>query len=308
MLEVSADGRRAARETLVTAVVPLGSLRLSGEDRRSFLHGLVTADIKALAAGGWTPSFFLTPKGRLVADLAVHDRGSDILLLTRPALAPLLAQGLSRTIVLTRSSLEPATDHAVAVIGPRASEALRLAGIAAEPAGNARGIFSGAEVWACRARFWGACWLLLCPAGESARLEAAVAAASGGLRVGPEALEALRVEAGIAAVGPDTDEETFPLELGSEEGISFEKGCYLGQETTAKMKHLGRPNRRLARVEPSGPIEEGAVLALDGEPVGRATSPALVAGRPIALSLLKRSAAAAGTRLAAPGGRAAVVL
>ncbi|MBI5199978.1 MAG: hypothetical protein HY925_00195, partial [Elusimicrobia bacterium] len=73
----------AALDASVCAPVPLAGLVFRGPDRKAFLHGLLTADVKALPDGGWTPAFYLTPKGRLVARLELHDRGEDLLALAR---------------------------------------------------------------------------------------------------------------------------------------------------------------------------------------------------------------------------------
>lgn len=282
MLRVPEAEYRAARESELRAEVTLSALRLAGPDRKNFLSGLVTADVQRLAAGDWTPAYLLTPKGRLVVELAAYDRGEDLLLLgrgTKPL--GLLQAGLGKSIVLSESRLEPFAGGAYrawAWAGPRAGE--RFSGIAgcAEAGGGGR--------WICRSRFWGPCWLELVPGPAEPPIPA------------PAAFEALRVEAGVAAE-QDVDADAFPLEL-SEEGISFDKGCYLGQETTAKMKHLGHSNRRLSRIRLAGPVDDAAELRLGEERVGRATSVVEVPGRGIlALSLLKLPAASPGTRLAA---------
>lgn len=282
MLRVPEAEYRAARESELRAEVTLSALRLAGADRKEFLNGLVTADVLRLAAGDWTPAYLLTPRGRLVTELAAYDRGEDLLLLgrgTKPL--GLLQAGLGKSIVLTESRLEPLAGGAFrawAWAGPRADERFGGVGGCAEAGDGGR--------WVCRSRFWGPCWLELVPGPAGPPTPA------------PAALEALRVEAGVAAE-PDVDVETFPLEL-SEEGVSFNKGCYLGQETTAKMKHLGHPNRRLSRLRLAEPVDDGAELRLAGERVGRATSVVEVPGRGVlALSLLKLSAASPATRLAA---------
>lgn len=281
MRTVPESGYRAARASSARTEVGLGALSLSGPDRRKFLHGLVTADILALEPGGWTPAYLLTPKGRLVTELAVYDRGQDLLLLVRgPASRRLLEAALGKSIILSESKLEPLDGRATLCAGPAADERWRDVTGCAE---------AGAGGWVCRSRFWGPCWLVF-GGGEAAATP-----------VHPSVFEALRVEAGVAAEG-DLDEETFPLELG-EAGISFEKGCYLGQETTAKMKHLGHANRRLSRLRLEGPVEDGAELTVDGQRVGRATSVVDVPGKGVlALALLRLAAASPGTRLVAAGG------
>lgn len=272
MIRVSPEDAAASSEAFVCAPVELAGLVFRGPDRKAFLHGLLTADVKALATGGWTPAYYLTPKGRLVAQLGLYDRGDDLLALARPAEAEAIERGLSKPVVLTQTRIERLAQTSFwAAAGPEA------------PAGG------------LPSRLFGPCRLFL---GEG----------PAGRRVEPGVLEALRVLAGVAGPG-DVDAETFPLELGSEEGISFDKGCYLGQETTAKMRNLGRPNRRLARLSLEGAVAEGATLSAGGEFVGRMTSPVEVPGAgAIGLALLKTAAASAGTRLSAAGGGSALVL
>lgn len=273
MILVTPEDAAAARGGFVLAPVSLGALVVAGPDRHAFLHGLLTADVKALSPGAWTPAYYLTPKGRLVAQLALYDRGDDLLAVARPEHKAALERGLAKPVVLTQSRLEPLRDCAFwAAAGPT------------PPPGG-----------------------LECSLLGPCRLYLDEPSLAGGRHVDAAVLEALRIEAGVA--GPqDLDEETFPLELGSEAGISFEKGCYLGQETTAKMKHLGHPNRRLRRLELEDESLEGAELTLGGERVGRVTSAARLGfGAPIGLALLKRHAASPGTRLSAPGGGAAIV-
>ncbi|MBI4346209.1 MAG: folate-binding protein YgfZ [Elusimicrobia bacterium] len=273
MIRVAPADAAAARDGFLFAPVAVGALVIAGPDRHAFLHGLLTADVKALAKGAWTPAYYLTPKGRLVAQLALYDRGEDLLAVARPEHAAALERGLARPVILTQSRLEPLRD----------SPFWAAAGPMAPPGGLECSLFGPCRLYPAEP-----------PTGTGRRVDAAV-------------LEALRIRAGVAAP-QDLDEEAFPLELGSEAGISFDKGCYLGQETTAKMKNLGHPNRRLCRLELEDEALDGAELLLGGERVGRVTSAArLGTDGPIGLALLKRHAASAGTRLSSPGGGAAIV-
>lgn len=145
-------------------------------------------------------------------------------------------------------------------------------------------------------------------ASVGARLEAAVDRA-GGRRSDPAALEILRVEAGIPRFGLDFDATTLPQEADLEEiGISFTKGCYVGQEVISRIKSVGHVNRALARLRLPPEAKPGDPLVFSGREAGRLGS-AVVSPRfgPIGLAILRREAAVADARLALPQGEAVVV-
>src|SRR5262249_27734177 len=81
-------------------------------------------------------------------------------------------------------------------------------------------------------------------------------------------LETMRLEAGFPAIGIDTDGETLPLELPLESSINFEKGCYMGQETTARMKNFGHANRALIGLKLERPAEPGAAILINDKAIG----------------------------------------
>jgi folate-binding protein YgfZ len=129
---------------------------------------------------------------------------------------------------------------------------------------------------------------------------------------GEEAFHALRIEAGTPFFGVDFDEDSFPQEVGRDrEAIRFTKGCYLGQETVARIDALGHVNQKLVGVRFFGSEvpAAGTELSLGGKKVGRVTSatvsPQLQA--PLALALVRREANAAGTRLESPVGECEAV-
>jgi folate-binding protein YgfZ len=133
---------------------------------------------------------------------------------------------------------------------------------------------------------------------------------AGAAAIDADTADVLRIEAGVAAFGPDMDQETIPLEAGIEQqAISFTKGCYVGQEVIIRVLHRGhgRVARRLVGLtfdagEPPPP--RGARLLVEGRDVGEVTSSAAspVLGRPIALGYVKRDFTAPGTVVAASTG------
>jgi folate-binding protein YgfZ len=146
---------------------------------------------------------------------------------------------------------------------------------------------------------------LLCEAGERERLEATLAA-RGAVPVGEQAVECLRVEHGRPRYGVDLDDTVIPQEAGlNARAVSFTKGCYVGQETVARLYYKGKPNRHLRGLRLSQPAHPGEELLLGERLVGRtgtcAVSPRL---GPIALALVRREAEP-GSTLAVAGGPAA---
>jgi folate-binding protein YgfZ len=132
---------------------------------------------------------------------------------------------------------------------------------------------------------------------------------AGAVEVSESAAEIIRVERGRPRYGIDLDESTIPQEAGlNERAVSFTKGCYVGQETVARLHYKGKPNRHLRGLRLSEPIEPGAELRLGERPVGRlgssVLSPAL---GPIGLALVRREAEPGATVAVGDDGATAVV-
>ena len=133
---------------------------------------------------------------------------------------------------------------------------------------------------------------LLCAADDLAAVRAAVLEA-GAIEVGEDAAETLRVELGRPRYGIDLDESVIPQEAGlNERAVSFTKGCYVGQETVARLFYRGKPNRHLRGLRLTTPVDTGAEITLGDRVVGHlgsvAHSPSL---GPVALALVRREAA-----------------
>ncbi len=132
---------------------------------------------------------------------------------------------------------------------------------------------------------------VLCAAADREVVQSALVEA-GAQAVSEAAAEIVRVEHGRPRYGVDLDDTVIPQEAGlNERAVSFTKGCYVGQETVARLHYKGKPNRHLRGLRLSGPARSGEELGLGGRPVGRlgsvVLSPAL---GPIALALVRREA------------------
>ncbi len=133
--------------------------------------------------------------------------------------------------------------------------------------------------------------------------------AAGGQRVSEDAAEIVRVERGRPRYGIDLDDSVIPQEAGlNERAVSFTKGCYVGQETVARLHYKGKPNRHLRGLRLSTAVGAGAELRLGQRPVGVLSSSVLspVFG-PIGLAIMRREAEPGSTVKTGDGGGLATV-
>jgi folate-binding protein YgfZ len=250
-------------------------LRATGADRVSFLHRMLTCDVKGVPVGGTTCGLFLTRKGKVTADFVLAVRPDRVELLAPPAARPGLRDGLARFVVADDVVLEEVALPIATLLGPGAAAAA-----AALPEGILR--FP-------RTR----CGLPAVDVAGEFAMEADLSA---------EGLETLRVEAGEPLLGAEATEETLPQECGLDGLVSYVKGCFLGQEPVARLHAQGRARRGLAGLVlgPGAPVPERGTPVLDGDrEAGTVTSAVFstALGRPVALALLRVESAAPGTRL-----------
>jgi tRNA-modifying protein YgfZ len=263
-----------------------GKLALSGPEAKSFLTGQVTNDIEALVPGSGCYAALLTNKGKMLADLRVIDADDELWLDTeRVALQPLF-DVIRRAMVGWQAELHKRTlqQALLSLIGPRAAEA--VGGAIGPEHANRRGELGGAEVLLVATDLG---IDVVCATEDGERVRTA-------LRVPevPEAdAEVVRVESGRPRYGVDVDDTTIPQEDGlNERAVSFSKGCYVGQETVARLHYKGKPNRHLRGLRLSAPVPSGTSLLAGEREVGRLGS-SVVSPRhgPIGLALVRREAA-----------------
>jgi tRNA-modifying protein YgfZ len=270
-----------------------GKLALSGPDTVEFLGGQITNELVGLQAGEGRYAAFLTHKGKMLGDLrvllAAGQEGPELLLDTERSALQNLFDMIRRFKVGYRVELHKRTLESglLSLIGPRASEP---AGIDPGPEehANAPVEIGGVQALAIRTDLG---IDLLCDAAETETLSSALRE-RGATPVGEEAAECLRIERGRPRYGIDLDETVIPQEAGlNERAVSFTKGCYVGQETVARLFYKGKPNRHLRGLRLSGVAPGGEELLLGDRIVGKLTSVA-VSPRlgPIALAILRREA------------------
>src|SRR3954469_7568110 len=259
-----------------------GKLGLTGPDAKTFLQGQVTNDIESLEPGHGCYAAFLTHKGKMLGDLRVFDLGDELLLdCERVALQELFNMirryKLGSDLELHKRTLDTAL---LSVIGPAAPA---LAGPAEHDC--ARVSLGGAEVVAVTTDVGTD---VFCGAADRAAVRAALDFPDGD----EAAAEVVRVEHGRPRFGVDLDDSVIPQEAGlNERAVSFTKGCYVGQETVARLYYRGKPNRRLLGLRLSEPAPPGTELQLGEKVVGRLGSVVVSPDHgPIALALVRREA------------------
>ena len=320
----------ARRASAIIDLSARGRIAVGGDDRASYLQGLLTNDIEALRSGDGCYAAYLTPQGRMIADMHVLNLGEELLLDVHPTVTAMLVDRFREFVFTEDVTVEDRTTRwaAVGVHGPESarvvSEVVRP-GVgtgsgpvgADEPGGYPEyrhrvGHFEGVPVvTACSNETGEVGFILYVDAGVRAALGDALAKA-GATKLDAATFDLLRVEAGRPAFPADMNHETIPLEAGIEDrAISMSKGCYVGQEVIIRILHRGqgRVGRRLVGIsfEPHGePPAAGATLTTrdDEKAVGAITSsvwsPAL--DRPIALGYVKRELAKPDTALFARDG------
>src|SRR3954465_14174846 len=257
-----------------------GKLALTGGEAKEFLHGQVSQDIESLTPGHGAYAAFLTHKGKMLGDLRVLDLGDELWLDTeRGALQELFNMipryKLGRDVELHKRTLERSL---LSLVGPGARDLLAVGPAEHDNARTELGIAVATDVGVD----------LICDAERADEVKAALAVPE----VGEDVAEIVRVERGRPRFGIELDDSVIPQEAGlNERAVSFTKGCYVGQETVARLHYKGKPNRGPRGLRLSAPVAPGTPLHLAQREVGRLTS-AVVSPRlgPIGLAILRREA------------------
>jgi folate-binding protein YgfZ len=292
-----------------------GKLALTGAGVVEFLNGQVTNELAELRVGEGRYAAFLTPKGKMLGDLRILAVGGDsgaapteLLLDTERSALQALFDMIRRFKVgydaeLHKRTLERGLLSLIGPSAPAVGGAEELA--SADEHANTPVEFDGVPALAVRSDLGVD---LICDATDTERLASALVE-RGALAVSEASAECLRIESGRPRFGVDIDETTIPQEAGlNERAVSFTKGCYVGQETVARLHYRGKPNRHLRGLRLSAATSSGDELRLGERAVGRlgsvAVSPSL---GPIALAIVRREAEPGSTVSVGEDGATAVV-
>lgn len=268
---------------------------IRGDDARSWLNGQVTSDLKTLAADRALYVLSINVKGRVLSDgWALEQAEGLALVLPEHRLAGVL-ESFDKHIIM--EDVEVHTDDTLRVLtvqGPRAEEVLIQAGLRGLAYHADRLGSNGYDLWVPQAEV----------STVSAKLESSALAVGGG-QVGDDLLNEAHVRAGIPRSGVDFADHTYPQEAGlKQRAVSFNKGCYLGQEVICMLENRGQLNRRLVQLERAGEagLASGSVVFdAQGKRVGEVTSSATArldsGAATFALAYIKRPLAEVGAKV-----------
>jgi tRNA-modifying protein YgfZ len=241
------DGYRALREGAAWLdLSSRGRIVARGRDRARFLHNLTTNNVKAMKPGETCYAFALTAQGRIVGDLWLACREEEFFIDTEPELREKLRAHFMKYKVADQVEFDDVTDTTVAigVEGPQAGTA---------PEGSLPFTETG------QPGYW-----LYAPAGRKAEIVAGLEAA-GVKAATAEDARIVRIENGRPRYGEEILETSLPQETQQMQAVSFNKGCYLGQEIVERIRARGHVNRLLQRVDLAGLVEPGTKLEIEGK-------------------------------------------
>jgi glycine cleavage system T protein len=287
-----------------------GKFRMKGRDHAKLLQRLVSNDVKKLTPGQGTYATLLNAQGHIVVDLRLYCAEDCFLVDVEADLRDKAIQSFRRFIIADQVEIEPLELYALAFQGPRSRGLLEKTLHIDLPAMNEFDHFAsnyaGFPIRVVRASSTGEegyeVWV------NAAGMEAVWGAACGQaptydmLPCGFEALESLRIEAGIPRYGSELGEDVIPLEAGLLNALSFNKGCYIGQEIVERARSRGHVNWKLTGlvVNSAQPPQPGEKAVVEGREVAEITSSCVspTLGKTIALAYVRREFTEPGTRLA----------
>ena len=292
---------------------------VAGDDAPRFLHGMVTSDVVGMAVGSGSNTFFLNVQGHILAQAKIFRLAdTQFLLDAEPQSHNLIVDLLNRHIIMDVVEVEDAREKlsCVAIEGPRSGDILE---------GAIRSIDGGDSVqslqkltplnvmrvaqidgWMIRVSYTGRDGYWIMAPRERVDTWMAWFQSHGDARpVGYEALEACRIEAGVPRYGADITEKNLLQETGQMDAVSFNKGCYIGQEVVERVRSRGHVNRSLMRllIEGRHEISPESPIHREDQVVGYTGSGAysFAEKKTIVFGYLRREFAIVGTQVMCAG-------
>lgn len=304
-------------------------ITVGGRDAQGFLHRLSAADIRPLKPGEGLLAFFLDARGRTVALVDIYRLSEGFEIASSPGQSGVLLAHLERYRIREKVTFEDISDRRrhfrffgqgaaerlQALLGPLPDEAARshpapLDIMPSQPGDHAvLCVADGPITLRCIRRGRLDAFALVCDSEHADAFRRHISE-QGAVTVPPSVWEAVRIELGLPEVGRDISPDCLGPEVSPDpRAISTTKGCYLGQETVARLDAHGHLNRKLGGLRLGNAIPAvGTELFLAGKPVGRITSAAYSPhrGEGVALAMLRKEAWEPGTVLTWQNGEAVV--
>ncbi len=281
-----------------------GLLKISGEDRLRYLHNQSTNDINRLQPGKGCDTVFVTSTGRTIDLATVYVTEDAVLVLVSPNRRQQLMEWIDRFIFpMDRVELaDISEENAVfTLIGPKSAPLLKQLGvedILAQPEGSHALVHLGDAIARLAVGSGLAIpgYTLIVPVEGAAEVWSKLTA-TGATPTGDRVWEQLRIQQGRPAADRELTEDYNPLEAGLWKAISFEKGCYIGQETIARLNTYKGVKQRLWGVRLGAPVEPGTAVTVEGSKVGTLTSYTETAQEPLGLAYVRAKAGGAGLKV-----------
>ncbi|PKN36210.1 MAG: hypothetical protein CVU63_17410 [Deltaproteobacteria bacterium HGW-Deltaproteobacteria-20] len=264
----------------------LAALVVSGPDRFSWLQGMLSCDLAPVQTGRAVYGLVLDKQGKIVADLIAMPHEQTVLLAVDRAKRSDLQAHLDHFLIMEDAEISLLEEpHAfVLAIGPRATDVAQLASQDARVHASCSGRLLGTSAA-----------LSFCPLDQAPHVVDTLLASDDAFgKVTTEAFEALRVDLGIPGLDRDFGPANYPMEIGLDDhAISFQKGCYVGQEVVVKLRSRGKPVRVLKRLAfdlGDLPAVQSVVSVPSGKETGVVTSVGRSAqGLALAFALVRRA-------------------
>jgi folate-binding protein YgfZ len=292
-------------------------IELAGADRATFLHNLCTNEVRSLAVGTGCEAFLTTVQAKTLAHVFIFACPTSLVIDTVGGLSEIILKHLDHYLVSEQVTLADRSRQwsERLLAGPGAEVVLARfcdRTLPADPLSHAAVDVAGRQCWVRRVDMTPGGGFLVNSLLQDTGEVAAQLIAAGAVECGTDAFDAARIERGFPLFGKDISDKNLPQEVGRDAlAISFVKGCYLGQETVARIDALGHVNKKLARLRFSGPDvpQPGTQLWAGEQVVGEVTSaswsPHLRA--PVALGYVRTAHHSPGTRFTSSRGEAEVM-
>lgn len=279
---------QALTEPCGVSELPLSMIRIAGNDRAKFVHNFCTADIKKLETDSCCEAFFLNTKGKTICHGVVICREIDLLIVSTAKSSEVLIENLDRYLLSEDVQLSDVSAiwRSVFVFGPQSSVMLGECEVRVPLESK---VYNTGFQLAIQAELAGAGVLILEPVDGDVQV-AQKLIASGAVACSSDSFHLLRVQNQTPWCDSEITDKCLPQEFRRDSrAISFTKGCYLGQETVARLDALGHVNRYLAGFEIlDGSVDVGDEIRKDEKKIGVVTSMAQTPdGKTIGLGFLK---------------------